>query len=120
MNVVTSAKWKGFEMHVPKEFEMLDPVVIEKFINEHGFATLVSIDDPFLMRPASVHRMMHGLVGFEISIEKIEAISKLSQGRDHVDRVNIITELKKLGSLQAKLMARRMEEITHITPPTPS
>ena len=60
--------------------------------------------------PIAVQRQMEGLVGFEISIEKIEASSKLSQNRTEADRLNIIAELRKLQSPHAHLMAERMEQ----------
>jgi transcriptional regulator len=57
----------------------------------------------------SVQRQMNGIVGFEISIDKIDAAFKLSQNRSEEDFTNIIKELRLSNELSAKLMADAME-----------
>jgi transcriptional regulator len=52
---------------------------------------------------------MNGIVGFEISIDKIEASFKLSQNRSEEDFANIIKELRLSDKLSAQLMADTME-----------
>ena len=59
--------------------------------------------------PQSVKKQIDGLVGFEISIKKIETAFKLSQNRNPMDFSNIIEELKGLQNHNAKEMARLME-----------
>lgn len=59
--------------------------------------------------PESVQKQMEGIVGFEISMDKIEAAFKLSQNRTDADFENIIKQLRLSGALSAKLMADVME-----------
>ncbi|HYG39996.1 MAG TPA: FMN-binding negative transcriptional regulator [Cytophagales bacterium] len=60
--------------------------------------------------PESVQKQMNGLVGFEISIEKVEASFKLSQNRNAKDYENIIQELSQLGTATSKLMAEELRK----------
>jgi transcriptional regulator len=59
--------------------------------------------------PKSVQRQMNGIIGFEISIHKIEAAFKLSQNRSQEDFANILNELRLSKDLMASLMADCME-----------
>lgn len=60
--------------------------------------------------PESVQRQMDGIVGFEISIEKMDAAFKLSQNRSDEDFKNIVKELRQSNTLSATLMADIMEK----------
>jgi transcriptional regulator len=60
--------------------------------------------------PPSVQKQMNGLVGFELSIDKVEAAFKLSQNRNAEDYENIIRELQALGTAAAGLMAAVMRQ----------
>lgn len=59
--------------------------------------------------PKSVQKQINGVVGFEISIEKMEAAFKLSQNRSEKNFKNIIKELKLSNELRSTLMANVME-----------
>jgi transcriptional regulator len=59
---------------------------------------------------------LRGLVGFEIVIDKLEAVSKLSQNRNEASYSNVINELKKLDAYDAKRIAEEMERKTPKTP----
>lgn len=50
---------------------------------------------------AFLSKMMPAIVGFEIKVEKLENVFKLSQNRDEKSYLNIITELEKLGGESA-------------------
>lgn len=65
--------------------------------------------------PESVKKMMNGIVGFEISIEKTEAAFKLSQNRNDTDFRNIIKELRLSDKLNSGLMADVMERERNYT-----
>lgn len=54
-------------------------------------------------------RQVTGIVGFEILINDIQAVNKLSQGRSH-DHPKIIEELEKQGSAE-KAIAKEMKKI---------
>lgn len=53
---------------------------------------------------------MKGIVGFEISIDKIEVVFKLSQNINDEDFKNIVKELRLSKQLSAILMADVMED----------
>lgn len=59
--------------------------------------------------PESVQKQMNGIVGFEISLDKVEAAFKLSQNRNDEDFNNIIRELRLSKELSAALMADVMQ-----------
>jgi transcriptional regulator len=52
-------------------------------------------------------KMMPGIVGFELKINKLENVFKLSQNRDEKSYANIISKLKEQGGSSA-LVAEEM------------
>ena len=58
--------------------------------------------------PAEVQKQINGIVGFEISIEKMEGAFKLSQNRSEEDFANIIQQLRSAGG-ESRMMADAME-----------
>ena len=60
------------------------------------------------------NKMMPAIVGFEIKVEEMENVFKLSQNRDEKSYRNIITQLEEKGGssgLVALEMRKRMEEL---------
>lgn len=55
-------------------------------------------------------KYMKGIVGFRISMDRIEGKWKLSQNRDKEDHQNIIRELENLGDINARLVAEEMKK----------
>lgn len=60
--------------------------------------------------PEDVQKQMNGIIGFEISIDKIEAAFKLSQNRNKEDFQNILAELRQSGAYTSMRMADAMED----------
>ena len=58
-----------------------------------------------------VDKQMKAIVGFEVTIEKIEASYKLSQNRDEKNLQNIIRELELLNGHNATEMAKQMRAL---------
>ncbi|HNV98426.1 MAG TPA: FMN-binding negative transcriptional regulator [Chitinophagales bacterium] len=58
---------------------------------------------------AYTNKMMPGIVGIEMRVEKMDTVFKLSQNRDEESYVNIIEQLKKRGGNSA-LIAEEMEK----------
>lgn len=50
------------------------------------------------------------IVAFEIEIEEIQAVHKLSQNRDDKNYKNIVAELKKSGNIQDEAIANEMSK----------
>jgi transcriptional regulator len=59
--------------------------------------------------PPSVQQQMSGIIGFEISINKLEAAFKISQNRNEEDYRNIIEQLRVSPHATDALMAEVME-----------
>jgi transcriptional regulator len=57
-----------------------------------------------------LEKEMNGIVGFEISVERIEASFKLSQNRSEQDYDNVIAELEKRDNPQSQAIAKAMRE----------
>lgn len=53
---------------------------------------------------------LRGVVGFEIKVERIEAVRKLSQNRDAESKASVIEHLKKMEAYDAKRIAAEMEQ----------
>jgi transcriptional regulator len=58
-----------------------------------------------------MEKYMKGIVGFNISIDKLEGKWKLSQNRDEEDFKNIISELEKVNDVNSKLVAEEMRKL---------
>jgi len=58
--------------------------------------------------PAYLETQMRGIVGFEISIDEVQASFKLSQNRTKEDHDNVIVELRKSGDQDAQRIAQAM------------
>lgn len=84
-------------MHIPKYFEVTDPLIIEQFIRENSFATIVSVGDPY---PVATHIPME--------LEVNAAGEKVLWG--HVSRANP----------QWKLLATRPEVLVIFLSPVHS
>jgi transcriptional regulator len=53
---------------------------------------------------------LKGLMGFAIKVERIQAVSKLSQNRDNESYFNITEHLKNLGAYDSTRIAEEMEK----------
>ena len=54
------------------------------------------------------HKMMRGIVGFEIAISSIEGKAKLSQNRPEGDRAAVIERLRRSDDPGQRALAERM------------
>lgn len=63
------------------------------------------------MDAAYLQREMKGVVGFKITITRIEASFKLSQNRDDENYKRILENLEKRGDSQSILIAEKMKKI---------
>jgi transcriptional regulator len=60
------------------------------------------------LTPEYIERAMQGVVGFEITITKLEATYKLSQNRDHESYNSIVHELEKRNDENSEQIAQAM------------
>jgi transcriptional regulator len=54
-------------------------------------------------------RQVRGIVAFEIAIDEIQAVHKMSQNRDEKNYASIITELEKTGKPAEAEVAKIMK-----------
>jgi transcriptional regulator len=72
-----------------------------------------SVENPLYVDKMShdaVKKEIKGIVGFEMTLDRVEAKAKLSQNRKDVDYQNIVSELEKTNDGQAHEVARVMRE----------
>ena len=104
--------WNYMSVHVTGKITIIEGEKLWESVRrltnryEQKSANPVSLDT----LPASVQQQMNGIVGFEISIDKMQAAFKLSQNRNEEDYKNIIKELRLSNELMASLMADVMEK----------
>ncbi len=63
------------------------------------------------MPPEMLQRELKGIVGFRLTIDKIEAAFKLSQNRDDEDYANIINKLLESEDPLSSLIAEEMKKL---------
>jgi transcriptional regulator len=108
--------WNYIAAHVYGSIEIIDGEklhsslkhLIDKY--EQSSEKPVSVEK---LSPDYLKRAMHGIVGFEISITKIEASFKLSQNRDEMNYNNIVHELEKRHDGQSSQVAQAMKNNGH-------
>lgn len=112
--------WNYTAVHaygVPRIVE--DPQEIYAMLDQLVTAHESSYEHPWPMQSAEehVHRLMGGVVGFEMTITRVEGKYKLSQNRSETDQFHVMEHLAQssdsLASGTAKLMQRmKAEEVT--------
>ena len=74
----------------------------------HRPATPDTVHEPLDLAAETVEALMRAVVGFRISVERVEAKSKLSQNRNLEDRKTVIEQLEKAGDDNARAIAAEM------------
>src|SRR5688572_1762258 len=103
--------WNYMSVHVSGKIKLIEGEKLWESVRrltnkyEKNSAHPVSLDK----LPKEVQKQMNALVGFEISIKKMEAAFKLSQNRNKEDFENIIKQLNLSADLNGKLMAEVMK-----------
>jgi transcriptional regulator len=104
--------WNYTAAHVYGNIEIIDgeklysslKQLVDKY--EKNSTKPVSVEK---LSPDYLKRAMQGIVGFEISITKMEASFKLSQNRDEINYNNIVHELEKREDDQSSQVAQTMK-----------
>ena len=111
--------WNYSAVHVYGKIRILTDAELLDSVTYLTAKYEVSVEKPLYvdeMSPDAVKKEMKGIVGFEMSLDKIDAKAKLSQNRKDVDYQQIVTELEKTKDDQAHEVARQMREKR---PPSP-
>lgn len=100
--------WNYIAVHVYGRLRMVEgdelwrhmAALVDKY--EAGLPNPVSLDE---MDPVETRKEMRGIVGFEIEITEIQAVTKLSQNRDAHNKQLIIDGLEQKGDADSLTMA---------------
>lgn len=103
--------WNYISIHISGKLKIIEGDELWQSVSRLTDKYESKMKCPFSLETTtkSVQRQMNGIVGFEISIDKIDASFKLSQNRSEEDFENIIKELRLSNGLSSKLMADAME-----------
>lgn len=103
--------WNYIAVHVYGTLKILDEAAVLESMHK-----LVDKYERGSKNPISIHnlsaktmRQIKGVVGFQITIEDIQAASKLSQGREY-DHPKIIEELQEKSDAGSKAIANQMKD----------
>lgn len=110
----TASTWNYQAVHAAGTLRFLDEKALfhllekltEKFENNpHSPALVKNMEEGY------VQDLMKAIVAFEIEINSIEHVFKLSQNKDETTRNNIIETLKQQDDYNAKAVANVMKEL---------
>ena len=96
--------------HIQSEEELIES--LRQLTNKYEKDSVhpISVDT---MSEKFVHAELRGTIGFEITIERMEASYKLTQNRDEKSHTQIISELEKRGDENSVSVANEMRKHGH-------
>jgi transcriptional regulator len=96
--------------HIQSEEELIES--LRQLTNKYEKDSVhpISVDT---MSEKFVHAELRGTIGFEITIERMEASYKLTQNRDEKNHTQIISELEKRGDENSVSVANEMRKHGH-------
>ena len=106
--------WNYIAVHVYGRIKLLEgeqlQEALRRLVNKYEVHSKnpVSMDT---MPKEFVKKEMKGVVGFEISIDRMEGAWKLSQNRNDANFQQIITELENLNNINASQVADEMKKM---------
>lgn len=117
-NPQIGSTWNYMSVHVGGQVSFMSDEELKRFMrkltlkfekgNTQSLTIYDNLPDEFL------NKMMPAIVGFEIKVEKIENVFKLSQNRDKESYLNIISKLNEQGGnsvMIATEMTKRKEDL---------
>ena len=117
-NPQIGSTWNYMSVHIAGQVKFMSDNELVNFMRkltikfEKGNTESLTIYDNL---PAQfLNKMMPAIVGFEVKAENIENVFKLSQNRDEISYLNIISKLEEQGgdsALIASEMRKRKEEL---------
>jgi transcriptional regulator len=105
--------WNYIAVHVSGQLKILSNEELynslKQLVNRYESASA----DPVRVENIPEEMMtgyMKGIIGFNLSVKKIEGKWKMSQNRNENDFMNIISQLEKIGDVNASLVADEMRK----------
>lgn len=117
-NPQIGSTWNYMSVHIEGQVNFMTNEALIEFMRkltlkfEHDNPESLTIYDN--LPEQFLHKMMPAIAGFEIKVEKMEHVFKLSQNRDEKSYLNIISKLEQLGGNSALIAAelrKRKEEL---------
>lgn len=105
--------WNYSAVHVYGKIKILTDDELWDSISHLTAKYEASVDNPKLVEGMSsdfVKREMKGIIGFEMTLDDVQAKAKLSQNRKDVDYQQVVEGLEKTNDGQAHEVARQMRE----------
>ncbi|HEX8563028.1 MAG TPA: FMN-binding negative transcriptional regulator [Flavobacterium sp.] len=104
--------WNYTAVHVYGKIRIVEGDVVINFLKKLMDKYEATVDNPKKFEDLTPQTLIQarGIVCYEIQIEEIHAVSKLSQNRDNENYNNIISELEKSGNPDAKAVAEEMRK----------
>lgn len=107
-----ASTWNYMEAHAKGKIKFMDDdetkKIIENITNQYELA---ESEAAFNKLPKEyVERLSKAIVGFNIDVQSLENVFKLSQNHDEVTRKQIIENLKKLNDHNCNEIANEMEK----------
>ncbi|MEQ8303511.1 MAG: FMN-binding negative transcriptional regulator [Cyclobacteriaceae bacterium] len=112
-NPQIGSTWNYMSVHVAGQVNFMSDEELIQFMrkltlkfeegNTHSQTFYDNLPDDFL------NKMMPGIAGFEIKVDKLENVFKLSQNRDEKSYLNIISKLEERGG-ESALIASEMKK----------
>jgi transcriptional regulator len=102
--------WNYSAVHVYGKIKVISGEAVTHYLKKLIDKYEQNSDKPIRMEDLSEQTMMQtrGTVAFEIEIQEIQAIKKMSQNRDDIDHSTIILELEKTKNAQSIAVAKEM------------
>lgn len=108
--------WNYIAVHITGKAEIIEGKALVQSLSELVNKYEANREKAFTvesMPKDMLHREMKGIVGFKLSIEKVEAQYKLSQNRHDKDYSEIIAQLEKQGDQLSAQIAQDMKELRY-------
>ena len=108
--------WNYMSVHIYGEIKIISRDELwrslERMTNHHEKNSRHPLSPEILHK--EIEKQIEGIAGFKITVERAEAVYKMSQNRSDEDYKSIIAELERLEDYNAKMVARKMSELRKI------
>lgn len=111
-NHINVPTWNYIAVHVYGKVKILTELELRSRLEEMVTKYEVVSKKPFQISNLPSEMMdkyLKGIIGFDISMDRVEGKWKMSQNRDAEDHANIIRELEQLDDLNARMVADIMK-----------
>jgi len=105
--------WNYIAVHIYGKIRIIEAAALRKQLSKLVDKYETGMENPMRLENMSedmVESQMRGIVGFEIEINDIQAVKKLSQNRNAENYQRIVNKLEQTEDANALEIARRMQD----------